>query len=375
MVGLVAYGHRRKGDCDDVEELMPLGLLEKKKMIANIQALSPKGKTPISRSVRLTAERLKSLEDETTIILVSDGKETCDPDPCGLVKSLKASGIKFVMHVIGFDVTEEEREQLECMATAGGGHYYTAGNAGEFLAAAREVVEKSTPPYGVLQVSATKNGKPFHTFVTITHLGSGRQWTPASTSGETGTAAIRLAPGSYQAELRDSGVSGGQTPAVHLKEIVIVAGETVARTADFSDGTLVVATLQNGKPFRGNIFLYRPGEKKHFHNEMAAPSTGKLSRRMLPGVYRVEVWAGQIAGKPKVVMEDVEVPPGVTVEKTADFLAGELTITATLEGKPVATPHRNQGRRRQGCVQELEQLAQKRHPRRQPAGRNVYGAC
>jgi hypothetical protein len=111
VVGLVAYGHRRKGDCDDVEELVSLGPLDKEKMVAQIQALSPKGKTPISRSVRLTAGRIKHLEDETTIILVSDGKETCDPDTCGLVKDLRASGIKFVMHVIGFDVTEAERQK------------------------------------------------------------------------------------------------------------------------------------------------------------------------------------------------------------------------------------------------------------------------
>ena len=82
VVGLVAYGHRRKGDCDDVEELVALGPLDKETLVGRIQALSPKDKTPISRSVRLTADRLKGLEDETTIILVSDGKETCDPDPC-----------------------------------------------------------------------------------------------------------------------------------------------------------------------------------------------------------------------------------------------------------------------------------------------------
>ncbi|MCD4744654.1 MAG: VWA domain-containing protein, partial [Desulfobacteraceae bacterium] len=95
VAGLVAYGHRRKGDCNDVEELIALGPLNKQAMIAQVQKLNPKGKTPISRSVRLTAEKIKHLEDETTIILISDGKETCDPDPCGLVKDLKASGIKF----------------------------------------------------------------------------------------------------------------------------------------------------------------------------------------------------------------------------------------------------------------------------------------
>jgi len=338
VVGLVAYGHRRKGDCDDVEELVSLGPLDKEKMVAQIQALSPKGKTPISRSVRLTAERIKHLEDVTTIILVSDGKETCDPDPCGLVKDLKASGIKFVMHVIGFDVTEAEKQELECIAREGGGQYYTAGNAGEFLAAAQEVVQKSTPPYGILKVTATKNGKPFPTFVTLTHPESGKHWTPASTSGETGAVEIRLEPGIYQAELKDSGVSGGQSPTVRLKDIVIVAGETVERTADFSDGTLIITTLLNGKPFRGNVFFYRQGEKKHFHNEMTSPSAGQSKKQLMPGRYRVDVWASKIAGPPVVTLEDLVILPGGTVAKTVEFFAGELTITVTHEGEPFATP-------------------------------------
>jgi Ca-activated chloride channel family protein len=44
-------------------------------------------------------------DDETTVILVSDGKETCEGDPGALVKELKESGVRFVMHVIGFCVT------------------------------------------------------------------------------------------------------------------------------------------------------------------------------------------------------------------------------------------------------------------------------
>jgi len=108
-VGLVSYGHRRKGDCNDVEELAPLAKLNKQDLIDKIRALKPKGKTPISHSVELTAEKLQALEEETTIVLVSDGKETCGGDPCKLVKKLKESGIKFVMHVIGFDVTPEKK--------------------------------------------------------------------------------------------------------------------------------------------------------------------------------------------------------------------------------------------------------------------------
>jgi len=143
-VGLVVYGHRSKGDCGDVEELVPLGPPNKSDLIEKVNAISPKGMTPITASVRMTVEKLKAVEQETTILLVSDGEETCKGDPCALVKELKASGIKFVMHVIGFDVGEKERAQLECLAKAGGGRYFSAANAAEFQLASKKVTESVT---------------------------------------------------------------------------------------------------------------------------------------------------------------------------------------------------------------------------------------
>ena len=165
-VGLVVYGHRQKGDCQDVEELVPLAVLDKDKIIKKIQAINPKGKTPITLSVEKTAEKLKNVDEETSIILVSDGKETCAGDPCELVKQLKASGVKFTMYVIGFDVTVEEKAQLECMATAGDGTYHEAKNADELSTAAKQMVEK-TGKFGVFKVYALKNNKPFSPWIEL----------------------------------------------------------------------------------------------------------------------------------------------------------------------------------------------------------------
>lgn len=130
--GLIAYGHNRKADCNDVQTLIPLQPIDKTAMIERVQRLNAKGKTPISRAIQQAIEPLKSVEEETTIILVSDGRETCDSDPCAVARVLKESGIKFVLHVVGFDVSEEEREQLQCIADAGGGKYYSARNADQF---------------------------------------------------------------------------------------------------------------------------------------------------------------------------------------------------------------------------------------------------
>ncbi|MCK4415064.1 MAG: VWA domain-containing protein [Candidatus Eisenbacteria sp.] len=140
--GLTVYGHRHKGDCGDVEIILPAGNADRDALIERAAEISPKGKTPIAASIRTVVEALKSREAETTIILISDGKETCDADPCAVVADLKATGIQFVLHVVGFDVTEEERDELACLAAAGGGRYFGAPDAGTLLAAFESVEEE-----------------------------------------------------------------------------------------------------------------------------------------------------------------------------------------------------------------------------------------
>jgi len=138
-VGLEVYGHRKKGDCADIEIMTPLGQGNQATLIQQIQGITPKGKTPLTKSLEIAGEHLQAFEKETTIVLVSDGKETCEGDPCALVQDLKAKGIHITVHVIGFDVTAEETEQLACIAEAGGGRYFAAQNAGQLQAALTEV--------------------------------------------------------------------------------------------------------------------------------------------------------------------------------------------------------------------------------------------
>jgi Ca-activated chloride channel family protein len=143
-VGLTAYGHRKKGDCTDVEILIPAGSNDRQGLLKKVMSLSPKGKTPIAASIKMVAENLKNKENETTIILVSDGIETCHDDPCGVVKALKQSGIKFIIHVVGFGVDTKATEQLKCIASAGGGRYFGVADASALASAFEAVKEDVT---------------------------------------------------------------------------------------------------------------------------------------------------------------------------------------------------------------------------------------
>ena len=150
-LGLTVYGHHRKGDCNDIENIVPVGQVDKKRIINTVMSIQPKGRTPISRSLKKAADELKYTEEKATIILISDGKETCDSDPCGTAKELENEGIDFVTHVIGFNVDKKTDKQLECIAHATGGEYFSAKNASALNKAMDTIVKKVEKPKPVIK--------------------------------------------------------------------------------------------------------------------------------------------------------------------------------------------------------------------------------
>jgi len=146
-LGLVAYGHRRKGDCNDIETLLPLGPLDPARFLATVNGLNPKGMTPLSAAVVQAADALKIHEQKATVILVSDGEETCNLDPCAVGRELEAKGVDFTAHVIGFDVPNPAHQaQLRCLAENTGGRYLNARDARSLRAALSTLAVATTEP-------------------------------------------------------------------------------------------------------------------------------------------------------------------------------------------------------------------------------------
>lgn len=147
QLGLMAYGHRSKGNCADIEMLKAPGSVDKTSFQQSVNALQPKGMTPISASVRMAAEQLKFSERKATVILVSDGEETCHADPCALGKELEKLGVDFTAHVVGFDIDKnpKAKAELQCLASSTGGRYLDAKDAGELNKALREVAQAPAP--------------------------------------------------------------------------------------------------------------------------------------------------------------------------------------------------------------------------------------
>lgn len=145
-LGFMAYGHRSKGDCNDIEMLVDPAPGTADAISAAAAQLSPKGKTPLSAAVKMAAEQLKYTEDKATVILITDGLETCDADPCALATELKKAGVDFKVDVVGLALSKKEGEQVRCIADNTGGQYLSANDADALKTALTAAVTDVAPP-------------------------------------------------------------------------------------------------------------------------------------------------------------------------------------------------------------------------------------
>jgi Ca-activated chloride channel family protein len=122
----------------------PVGSAGREALRSAVQRLTPKGKTPLTDAVIHAAEALRYTEREATVVLISDGIETCNRDPCEAAEMLERTGVDFTAHVIGFDIERAaDQAQLRCLAEGTGGRFQTAGSAQGLQKALDTVKEKT----------------------------------------------------------------------------------------------------------------------------------------------------------------------------------------------------------------------------------------
>ena len=135
--GMLAYG-TQVGDapenhapgCEDIRTLAPVGAVDKDRLRAEVAGLEARGYTPIGNALRAAADELSPDASERSIVVVSDGIDTCaPPPPCEVAADLADEGVGLAVHVVGFRADEATRTELECIAGATGGTYRQADDA------------------------------------------------------------------------------------------------------------------------------------------------------------------------------------------------------------------------------------------------------
>lgn len=133
-LSIVVYGHKGNNtqaqkavSCQGIEEVYYMGKVNDSVAQSKVNKLVPTGWTPIANSLTKAKEiLLRSGGKDNSVILLSDGEETCGGDPIAVAKDLCQSGIK--TNVIGLGVAGATEAQLSNIAVSGCGTYYSAGD-------------------------------------------------------------------------------------------------------------------------------------------------------------------------------------------------------------------------------------------------------
>jgi len=128
--GLVAFGHRKASNCADSEMLAKPGELTFASQSKLLDTIKPKGQAPIAAALS-DAAKAQAKDQSLDIVLIADGGDNCDADICSTAVALKEKAQALRIHVLGYAAKADELKPLSCIASATGGTFVAATNAGE----------------------------------------------------------------------------------------------------------------------------------------------------------------------------------------------------------------------------------------------------
>ena len=140
-VGLIAYGTstgnsdaEKEAGCRDVSVVSGMRPLDRTTLSGQIDRINASGYTPIARALRTAADELPGDGAKQSIVLVSDGEDTCGEPPCDVASELKQKHPGLTINTIGFKTDRSANQALICMAEVTGGIQISADNAKQLAA-------------------------------------------------------------------------------------------------------------------------------------------------------------------------------------------------------------------------------------------------
>ena len=206
-LGLIAYGHREKGNCEDIELIVPPAAGTGSQIIEAVNNLKFLGKTPLSAAVKRAAGELRYTEDRATVILITDGLETCNANVCEVANQLEAEGVDFTAHVVGFGLSEAQGKKVACLAENTGGRYFQADDAAGLVVALKETIVAPLPE--VALVAIDQNDQLLEEIALDWKLLDEKGEVLLEEVSKTGVSIV-LPEGDYKVMVRGEGASGGR---------------------------------------------------------------------------------------------------------------------------------------------------------------------
>ncbi|MGD2132117.1 MAG: hypothetical protein PVI23_04945 [Maricaulaceae bacterium] len=349
-----AYGHRRADDCRDSELIADFSPASEVSatVAATAESVIPRGRTPIDWSLRQALADFDGRRGD--IIVITDGIESCDADPCALAAAWAEQDVGVQIHVVGLGLDDVARAAMQCIADASGTVYRDAASAADLADGLSEIrqaalVEPDADPqpvdqtmgYAVVVQARNEAGEPVFAHAEVEGPDGESQ------SGRTDRRFPTVA-GEQALRVGHLTRNGDLYAPVELTAEVIERGETVVEVEVVTPPQVAAEFLVDGDPVSGSlvrvyqngaeVFTFRPQDTA-FVNEGAYEFRAQVNDQA------VTVEESFVAGDAKTITFELD----QRVRQRVTVLAGETGETFSYnfglwrDGEEIFEGHVNNG--------------------------------
>ena len=302
------YGLYPKRNCEDTRLLVPFAPNTAAKIDAAIKGITPHGTTPIAYSLGQSAADFTPCDHcRNLIILITDGIEECDGDPCEVSKELQKKGIILKPFIIGIG-TEDFKSAYSCV-----GKFFDVKDEDNLSSVMRVIISQALNTTSAQVNLLDENGKATETDVAMTFyddVSGKRLMNLMHTINDAGNPDTIEVDPNYTYHLVVHTI-----PEVEKSDITITPGKHNIIAVKAAQGYLHIVMDGNNDYKSLNAIVRKNGDCKTL-NVQGVESTEKY----LLGKYDVEVLT-----MPRIYVSGVKVTQSTTTTVTIPQ-AGQVTI-------------------------------------------------
>ncbi len=168
-LALRVYGHqyaRAYNNCEDTKLEVGFYPANHREIRAKLNLLNPQGNTPIAFSLEQTAKDFPKADSyRNVVIIITDGLESCNGDPCAVSKALQSQNIFLKPFVIGLGLGLEYEKTFSCL-----GKYFDATDVPTFRKSLNDVLKQTLLETTASVELLNENNDPVVTDVNVSFI-------------------------------------------------------------------------------------------------------------------------------------------------------------------------------------------------------------